>query len=320
MFLEVKRMKHIFLFFTLMIISGFAYALDIPDYPANKIAANTYVIHGPLGYPNEKNLGFMNNPGFVITDSGVVVVDPGSSKATGQMVLRQIRKLTNKPVTHVLSTHIHGDHWLGNQALAEAFPKAVFMAHPEMIKQAKAGEAERWIKMMERLTKGATAGTKAVIPKKAVDNSYQFKTGGMTFKIFAPGKAHSGTDIMIQVLEESVVFLGDNVLNGRIARMDDATFRGSVNACDVAIKIGAKYYIPGHGQTSDIKMVGQYKNYLSTVYKHVAHFYDQGMSDFEMKPRVVGKLKLFQNWDGFNEEVGRHINLAMLEVETAMFE
>ena len=313
-------MKHVFLFILLMMSGCHAAAMDVPDYPAKKIAANTYIIHGPLGYPNEKNRGFMNNPGFVITNNGVVVVDPGSSKATGDMVLRQIRRLTNKPVTHVLSTHIHGDHWLGNHAFSDAFPKAVFMAHPAMIKQAKQGEAERWIQMMERLTKGATTGTKAVIPEQVVDNSYQFKTGGMTFKIFAPGKAHSGTDIMIHAVEESVVFLGDNVLNGRIARMDDATFRGSVNACDVAIKIGAKHYVPGHGQTSDVKMIGQYKNYLSTLYSKVQNFYDQGMSDYEMKPKVVANLKPFHSWSGFDVEVGRHINLAMLEVEQTMFE
>jgi len=313
-------MKSIFLFLSLMMSSGYASAIEIPDYSAKKIAANTYIIHGPLGQPNVENKGFMNNPGFVITRSGVVVVDPGSSKLSGQMVLRQIRKLTKKPVTHVLSTHIHGDHWLGNQAFAEAYPQVILMAHQAMIKQAKAGEADRWVKMIERLTNGISKDTKAVIPDKAVDDNYQFKTGGMTFKIFAPGKAHSGTDIMIQVVEESVVFLGDNVLNGRIARMDDATFRGSINACDVAIDIDAKHYVPGHGQSSDVKMVAQYKNYLSTIYKQVAHYYDQGMSDFEMKPKVVSKLKLFQNWDGFNEEVGRHLNLAMLEVEAAMFE
>lgn len=306
--------------FLLISFSNISWAKPIPDYPATKITSNTYVIHGPKEYPNDKNLGFINNPGFIVTKSGVVVVDPGSSLYTGQMVLRQIRKITQKPVTHVLNTHVHGDHWLGNQAFADTFPRATFMAHPKMIQQAKNGADMQWLGMMERLTKGATKGTKAVIPGKAIDDAFQLKTGGMTFKIYAPGKAHSGTDIMIHVVEESVVFGGDNILNGRIARMDDATFRGSINACDVAIKINAKHYVPGHGLTSDVKMVGKFKNYLATLYKQVGRFYEQGMSDFEMKPKVVDQLNDFHNWSGFDVEVGRHINLAMLEVEAAMFE
>ena len=313
-------MRVVVVLFLLVSITSHALAKSIPDYPATKITANTYVIHGPMEYPNEKNLGFINNPGFIITNSGVVVVDPGSSLYTGQMVLRQIRKITDKPVTHVLNTHVHGDHWLGNDAFARVFPKAVFMGHPKMITQAQNGEDKQWMNMMDRLTKGATKGTKAVIPGKAVDNAYQFKTGGMTFKIYAPGKAHSGTDIMIHVVEESVVFGGDNILNGRIARMDDATFRGNINACDVAIKINAKHYVPGHGLTSDVTMVASFKNYLATLYQHVGKLYEQGMSDFEMKPKVVARLKDFHKWSGFDVEVGRHINLAMLEVEAAMFE
>ncbi|MEJ2142689.1 MAG: MBL fold metallo-hydrolase [Gammaproteobacteria bacterium] len=313
-------MRFLIAILSLVSIPGFSWAVPIADYPAQQITDHTYVIHGPLEYPNEKNGGFMNNPGFVITSNGVVVIDPGSSVYTGQMVLRQIRKVTNKPVTHILNTHVHGDHWLGNQAFADVFPKAVIMAHPKMITQAKNGEDKQWLTMMERLTRGATKGTRAIIPNMAVDDAYQFKAGGITFKIYAPGKAHSGTDIMIHVVEESVVFGGDNILNGRIARMDDATFRGNINACDVAMKIKAKHYVPGHGLTGDSKMVGRFKKYLVTLYIEVGKLYEQGMSDFEMKPKVVASLNDFHDWNGFNVEVGRHINLAMLEVEAAMFE
>ena len=89
-----------------------AFAADIVrDYPADQIAPNTFVIHGPLGYPAVDNQGFMNNPGFIITDSGVVLIDPGSSVQAGRMVLKQIGSITDKPITHVINTHVHGDHW-----------------------------------------------------------------------------------------------------------------------------------------------------------------------------------------------------------------
>ncbi|MGB5729845.1 MAG: MBL fold metallo-hydrolase, partial [Thiogranum sp.] len=52
-------------------------APEVPDYPADRIAENIYVIHGPLELPNPKNQGFMNNPGFVVTSKGVVILDPG---------------------------------------------------------------------------------------------------------------------------------------------------------------------------------------------------------------------------------------------------
>ncbi|MDH5517909.1 MAG: MBL fold metallo-hydrolase [Gammaproteobacteria bacterium] len=305
----------------LLIISySYAQATEIPDYPADKISANTYVIHGPLEFPNEKNQGFMNNPGFVITNDGVVVIDPGSSRYSGDMVLRQIRKLTSKPVTHVINTHIHGDHWLGNQAFSEAFPAAKLMAHPDMIALAKKSEAVKWINLMQQMTNGATKGTKAVIPETAVEDSFVLKTGGFTFKVYAPAKAHSKTDVMVHVLEESVVFLGDNVLSGRLPSMGDATFRGNAKACEIASNINAKHFVPGHGQTSDVSIVKQFQNYVSTVYQQAARYYDEGLSDFEMKPQVVKQLTAFHQWVNFDDEIGRHISLAVLEAERAAFE
>jgi len=308
------------LFLLTLLLSFQASATEIPDYKAKKIAAHTYVIHGPQEFPNKKNQGFMNNPGFVITNTGVVVIDPGSSLYVGKMVLRQIRKITDKPVSHVLNTHVHGDHWLGNQAFNEAFPKAVIMAHPEMIKAAKNGGAEHWKNLMQSMTEGATKGTKAIIPSKAINDSAQFKTGGFTFAIFAPGKAHSGTDIMIHAVDDSVVFLGDNVTNKRMPGMQDASYRGNINASDVAIAIKARHYVPGHGPTGNVALVKSFKEYLSIIYTQAAIYYEEGLSDFEMKPKILKTLSKYTNWAFFDQEVGKHISLAVLEAEKAAFE
>lgn len=295
-------------------------AQEIRDYDAVKLATHTYVIHGPTELPSPTNKGFMNNPGFVVTSDGVVVIDPGSSLYTGRMVLRQIRKVTDKPVTHVLSTHIHGDHWLGNHAFADVFPKAKFMAHPNMIAEARAGADKSWIRLIDNLTGGASKGTKAVIPSNKIDEGDSFKSGGMTFRILAPNRAHSGTDVMIHVVEDSVLFTGDNALYERIGRMDDGTFRGNINACEIAINLKAKVYVPGHGTSGDNSRVKGYRDYLKTVYENVSKYYEQGMTDFEMKPRVVAALKSFHQWSGFEHEIGKHLNLAMLEYEKAQFE
>ena len=120
-----------------------------------------YVIHGPQGVPSVENQSFMNNPAWVITADGVVVIDPGSSVQAGRMVVAQLRKTTKKPVTHVFNTHVHGDHWLGNQAILEVWPKATIIGHPDMIKQAKNGADAFWIKLMSDMTKGFTDGTRA---------------------------------------------------------------------------------------------------------------------------------------------------------------
>ncbi|MCB1874224.1 MAG: MBL fold metallo-hydrolase [Gammaproteobacteria bacterium] len=302
----------------LTVDTGFAES-TLRDYPVDRITANTYVIHGPLGYPSVENQGFMNNPGFVVTDSGVVLIDPGSSVQAGRMVLKQLGTITDKPITHVISSHVHGDHWLGNQAIAEAFPEAVFMAHPEMIKRAHAGAADEWINLMAQATEGFTAGTRAVIPAVSTSEIGRLETGGMTFRFHAPERAHSGTDVMIEVVEESVLFLGDNVTYKRIARMDDASFNGSIAACDTAIDLAVLHYIPGHGPTGDVGIVNEFRKYLATLYGEAERLYEEGLADFEMKPEIVQKLAPYADWVNFDDQVGRHISLAILEIEKNNF-
>ncbi len=307
-----------FAFFLAAITTFSVQAGEVRDYPLTKIAAHTYVIHGPLGFPSVENQGFMNNPGFVITKDGVVVIDPGASLQIGRMLLKQMRTVTKKPVTHVFNTHIHGDHWLGNQAIREAYPKAVLMGHPEMLKMIKQGEGEAWVKLMDDMTKGYTKGTKSVPPDVAALDRTDVKIGGMTFRVHAPEKAHSHTDIMIEAVEESVIFTGDNVLNQTIGRMGDGTFKGNIAACDRIAAVKAKRYVPGHGPTGDVSIVTNYRNYLATVFNEVKQQYDLGKSDFEMKDGIVAKLKPYFGWNRFDLELGKHIGLAVLEIEASM--
>jgi glyoxylase-like metal-dependent hydrolase (beta-lactamase superfamily II) len=287
----------------------------VRDYPAQKIAAHTYVIHGPLGQPSVTNQGFMNNPGFIVTDDSVVIIDPGSSLEAGRMVLRQIAKITKLPISYVFDTHVHGDHWLGNQAITEAYPNAQLLAHPDMIKLAQQGEAEVWVNRVNQLTNNYTASTKAVIPTIPVVDDQTLTIGGVHFHIYAPANAHSKTDIMVEVVEDATLFTGDNVLNNYIARMDDGTFAGNIAACDRAIALHDKHYVPGHGQTGNVALVKRYRDYLATLFAAVKEQVAAGKADFEMKDTVAAKLKKFRNLPGFTEQLGKQISLAVLEVE-----
>ena len=305
---------------TLMIslaIMSIAQAADqrVRDYHAEKVSEHVYVIHGPLGEPSVENQGFMNNPAFVINAKGVVVIDPGSSLQAGEMVLRQIQKFTDSPVTHILNTHVHGDHWLGNQAFRNKWPEVKLYGHPNMIQKAKDGEDQVWVGLMERATNGFTKGTVAVIPETEATNDMRLTLNGLKYKIYAPDKAHSGTDIMIQIVDDSIMFLGDNVTYKRIARMDDGTFKGNINACEVALATGVKLYVPGHGPTAGTEVVSSFKTYLETVYSEVTRLYDEGLEDYEMKADVMMSLSDYHGWNGFEEAVGKHISLAILEIE-----
>jgi glyoxylase-like metal-dependent hydrolase (beta-lactamase superfamily II) len=284
-------------------------------HPAQEVSVGTYVIHGPQGVPSVANQSFMNNPAWIVTADGVVVIDPGSSVQAGRMVVAQLRKTTDKPVTHVFNTHVHGDHWLGNQAILEAWPKATIIGHPDMIRQARDGAGAFWIKLMSDLTQGYTDGTRAEIPTVEAADGQTFRIGGKTFRIHSSTDAHSKTDLMIEIVEDRILFTGDNVLARQVMNLRDGTFKGVMKATDRALALDARLYVPGHGKSGDRTLVTEQKAYFDTLMSEVRRMYDEGKSDFEMKPVLVEKLKAYANWAEWEANLGPQISLAILEIE-----
>jgi glyoxylase-like metal-dependent hydrolase (beta-lactamase superfamily II) len=288
------------------------------DYPVAKVTDHVFVIEGPAAFPNKENQGFMNNPGFVVTSRGVVVIDPGSSVQIGEMVLAKLRTITDAPVIAVFNTHIHGDHWLGNQAILAAHPKAVIYAHPRMRAKTEAAGAQ-WMQTLMELTGGAVKGTQPVPPNADIDDDETLALGDRHFRIYHNGVAHTDGDIMIEVVEDRVLFAGDNLFNGRAPRLDDGHYVGNVGALDIALKSNATRFVPGHGKVGGREIVAAYKGFLDTLYASVKKHYDDGVSDFDMKPQVAQALAPYASWTGFDDSLGKLVSLAYLEVEAESF-
>jgi glyoxylase-like metal-dependent hydrolase (beta-lactamase superfamily II) len=289
------------------------------DYQAKQVADGVYVIHGPKGVPTPENQGFMNNPAFMLTAEGVVVVDPGSSVQVGEMVLSRIRKVTDKPVVAVFDTHVHGDHWLGNQAMLEAFPGIRIYAHPRMMERVEQGAGAQWLDVMMDMTGGATAGTKVVSANSPVDEGSVISIGGLDIHVLHDGKSHTDNDIMLHLPQKGVIFLGDNAGYGRMLRLNDGSFQGNIRNLNRAVTTGAKVFVPGHGPTAGPEAATEYRDYLQAVYDGVKGYFEDDLSDFEIKPRLLPSLARWKDWTDFDSLVGSHVSLAYLEVEAAEF-
>jgi glyoxylase-like metal-dependent hydrolase (beta-lactamase superfamily II) len=291
---------------------------DFP-YDFEQVANNTWVMHGPLEMPNPENKGFMNNPGFVQTTAGLVVIDPGSTLQVGEQVLSRIKKISDKPVVAVFNTHIHGDHWLANQAVKAAYPDVKIYGHPEMLKAIEDGEGKNWVSLMDTLTKGASLGTEVVAPDQAIDDNNIIKVGDTQFRIYHYGVAHTNTDIMIEAVENSVVFLGDNVLAQRLPRTSDGTFQGNILAIKNILVSDIKTYVPGHGPTGDRAMVENYLNYLTLIYAAAKKAFDEEFDSSDVLAITKETTTAYKDWAGYDDLLGPHGAQAYSEVEAAEF-
>ena len=230
----------------LLSFSANAWNLPVGDFEFVAVADNVYVMHGPLSQPNEQNRGFMNNPAIIEGKTGLILIDPGSSLPVGNKILEEVAKISTKPVLAVFNSHIHGDHWLSNQAIKRAYPEIDIYAHAKTIAQSQASEGVTWLDLMLQRTGGFTRGTEIVPANKAVNHDDRIVIDGEEFVIHSLLPSHTDTDIMIEHVGSRTIFMGDNCFNLRMGRFDNSgSIIGTIAALEYIAALNFDNVVPG---------------------------------------------------------------------------
>src|SRR5258708_5450162 len=87
-----------------------------PAPAAQEIAPGVFVHHGVHEMASAANRGDICNTSFVIGTSSVAVIDTGGCAKVGAGLRAAIAGKTSLPLSHVITTHMHPDHVLGNAA------------------------------------------------------------------------------------------------------------------------------------------------------------------------------------------------------------
>lgn len=287
--------------------------------PLEQLSERIYVVHGPVQAPNPENGGFMNNPGFIITDKGVIVVDPGSSVQIGAALLKKITEVTEKSIIAVFNTHVHGDHWLGNQAIKQAYPDAIIYAHERMLERVADGDGERWIGILNELTDSAISGTIVTAPDVGLAGGETLDFGDTAIRVYFKGKAHSDNDLLVEVDRGKTMFMGDIGMVTRITSQHaDGDVRGHIETLKFILSTNNEVFVPGHGKSGGKEIPRLALSFHQALYDSVKRHYVAGLLDFEMKDKVIEDMAAFKDWDNF-DDIGRAISHAYLRVEENLF-
>lgn len=109
--------------------SRLAWADDVYTVELRTLAPDVYLVQRPepLREPVEPNAL------FIVSADDVIVFEGGGAPIVAERSIALIRSVTDKPVSHVINSHWHGDHNLGNQAYRAEFPDVKIVAHPETL-------------------------------------------------------------------------------------------------------------------------------------------------------------------------------------------
>lgn len=107
------------LFSLLLVMPAASQTVQRPAPARVQIADGVYVfMTAPYG-----NVGLDGNSVVILADDGVLVFDTNGTPAAASAVLKEIRKLTDKPIRYVVNSHWHWDHWYGTEVYVQDFPE-----------------------------------------------------------------------------------------------------------------------------------------------------------------------------------------------------
>jgi glyoxylase-like metal-dependent hydrolase (beta-lactamase superfamily II) len=295
----------------------------VADIAPRQLSAHVWMIFSPDGFPSPENRGMMSNVIFVITSVGVVVLDSGASLQIGEMAIRMIRKLSNKPVVAVFNSHYHGDHWLGNHAFVKSYgDKLPIYALQGTIDKLQGTEANLWRGLMERWTNQSTLGTELVLPNTAVRHGQVFTFGDVSLRLHHHGTAHTPADLCVEVVQDKVTSVGDIAMANRIANMEEGSYPGTFKYYQaLAAATGEQLWAPGHGEPAK-DLLKTYGDFMAGIWEPCLQAVKDSQSEADAKalvlqdPRVVSRAKTMQ---GFANNIGKYISLAYLEAEKEAF-
>ena len=147
-----------------------------------KVKDNLFMITGGGG-----------NTAAYVTANGVVLVDTKLSN-WGQAILDKVRTVSDKPITHIINTHTHGDHVGSNEFFASSV---------EIVTQANTSTN------MAKMKNFATPETKHGMPDRTFTDRMTVLSGKDAIDLYYFGPGHTNGDAFVVFRELRTMHAGD---------------------------------------------------------------------------------------------------------------
>lgn len=298
----------------LLVFGAAAHAQPFPEPRTLRINERVHVLLGPIQHANPLNQGYMINSTVIVGDNGVILVDSGGSAEVGRHIARAVRRITPKPVTHVVNTHHHGDHYLGNAA----FEGASFISS-ETCRSLVLETGAEWLREMERAVGHKLPGTKPL----AADVTYAEATRterlvhGVRLVFWVPRGSHTAGDLLVYLPDDRVLIAGDVLVNGIVPTLQDGFVKNWLGTLEQMQALGAAHFVPGHGDIMTLGDVARLRAAMLRFYSGVKEGFRSGQS--EEKIRNTLDLSMWERLERAYV-IGRNVNRAYLEIEADSFD
>ena len=209
-----------------------------------KVKDNLYMLPG----------GGAGNTAVFVTANGVVLVDTKLAD-WGQAILDQVKTVTDKPVTHIINTHTHGDHTGSN----DFFPASV-----EVVAHANVTAS------MQKMPQFADPSKKHAFPDKTYTDKLTVLGGSEAIDLYHFGPAHTNGDTFVVFRALKVMHSGDVFAAKGTPFIDRNNGGNGVTYPETVAKAAAGIkdvdtVIPGHSAVTTFAAFVEYGEFMKAI-------------------------------------------------------
>ncbi len=218
---------------------------------------------------------FRNNAHYAlvtVTDAGVVVVDPINADAAGWLK-DNLSQITDKPVTHLIYSHSHGDHASGGSV----FGANTVVAH-----------------------ENAPAAIDGVAPTVRVGETHVMTVGGKTFELTYLGEGHGEDMLAVVVRPENVGFITDVAAPKRLPfrTLPSSSVDAWIDQVRKVDTLDFEIFAPAHGNVGVRSDVGDVIIYMETLRAEVLKGLKAGKTIEDLQASIT--MDAYSDWLGYD--------------------
>jgi len=220
------------------------------------------------------------NIGIYVGTDHVLMIDDQFDRLSDK-IKASIAQLSDKPITFLFNTHMHGDHTGGNASFNG--PQTTIVAHDNV----RGRVMEREKKNLEEAKINETF-YENMLPEVTFSDNISFYDGNETILGFHVHEAHTDGDALVYFMDNNVLHMGDTYFAGRFPYIDlnsGGSVEGLINTQKKALMVinDDTVIIPGHGRPSNKKELAAYIAMLEEIKGSVLKAIKAGASLEEVK-------------------------------------
>jgi len=261
------------------------------NFELKKLADGVYACIHKIGGKAISNAGIIDN------GKETFIFDTFLSPDVAKELLLAVKQLNLSPVKYVINSHSHNDHIRGNQVFCndvkiistertkelieewepldlqeeKLYAPGRYSYYDSLYQSFKGDKNSREYKKIlmwrphYKILSNSHHTITTRLPDLYVDHQLEFDGPDRKLKLISKGEGHTESDLILYLPDDKILFSGDIIFNDCHPYIPHGSISKWKNWLDFLSSMNIQYVVPGHGGIGPKAIIGEMKDYLTTI-------------------------------------------------------